>query len=82
MSKLDFLIIVGLESYGFFELSQVLLNRTVGEVVGSIWVVECLVLPRLLSQTVVVIEPLFSVPRLTIAVSQLSPAFFYHLSCL
>jgi hypothetical protein len=82
MVKLYFLVVVRLESDCFLELLQVLFDRPVGEVVGSVGVVESLVLPCLFSQTVMIIEAFFPPPRLAVALSKLSPALLDHFSCL
>ena len=82
MVELHFLVVVRLEPDCFLELLQVLFDRPVGEVVGSVGVVESLVLPCLFSQTVMIIEAFFSPPRLGVALSKLSPALLDHFSCL
>ena len=82
MTELHFLVVVGLEPDGLLELLEVLFDRPVGEVVGSIGVVEGLVLPRPLPQTVMIIEALLSPPRLAVALPKLTPALLDHLSCL
>lgn len=82
MVKLHFLVVVGLEPDCFLELLQVLFDRPVGEVVGSVGIVESLVFPCLLSQTVMIIEAFFPPPRLAVAFSKLSPALLDHFSCL
>ena len=82
MVKLHFLVVVGLESDCFLELLQVLFDRPVGEVIGSVGVVKSLVLPCLLSQTEMIIEALFPPPRFAVTLSKLSPALLDHFSCL
>ena len=82
MVELHFLVVVRLEPDCFLELLQVLFDRPVGEVVGSVGVVESLVLPCLFSQTVMIIEAFFPPPRLAVALSKLSPALLDHFSCL